>query len=212
MTQELKQLELFDQVETPISEEEAMQERTIDGELRRGIQEKSIERENWGIRDVDLNKLDYRGLESIFYGMKNLEISPLMLDFLNPDEILAKYLAAGTVKRYNQHTHVAESNFLELIRELDRIGYRSSLRGVRAHALKVHPNEPGKQLERMNLLPEETKSTFLESFLAPYKPSIKEDPGNPDAYYDPNVDGESKRVYVQAILSRFHTISEKHRH
>lgn len=161
------------------------------------------ERTSLGIRQRDLNLLSYPTLERIFYGMHNLVIPLSMLDALNPDEAVAKYLAAGLLKIRNSHLNGSiHREFLGLVSVLDREAYsRMDIRDLRAQSKKKFPDAPGDQRKRLLGLDHEARYKFVDSFFMPYRSSNRENEDNPNSFYDPNIDGHSKRVYV-ADLAR----------
>jgi hypothetical protein len=158
---------------------------------------------NFGIRRKDLSVLGYKTLEHIFYGIHNIDIPYEMLEAMNPDEILAKYYSAGRTKRNNYHLREPQpEDFVTLTREMDRNAYPAI--GVMARdAKKRLPHKDGEQRARLDSLPENVKQAFVESFFSGYVPSIRESMYHPDAFYDRNIDGHSREVYVTDIYRFF---------
>ena len=152
----------------------------------------------WGIRRKDFELLSYSCLESIFYGIHNIEISLDMLNIENPDEIIAKIFGAGNLKRYNRNMHSIPTEFISLCKLLDRtanqqIGYMAS------QCRKRFPSKPGDQEKRLLTLSNCVKNIFTESFFKPYIPSQRQEPNNPDAFHDPNIDGRDRTIYINKI-------------
>jgi hypothetical protein len=171
-------------------------------EMQKSPKERGIP-QNFGIRRKDLEVLGYKTLEHIFYGTKNISIPNEMLENMNPDEILAKYYSAGMMKRNNNHLREpCPEDFVTLTREMDRKAY--NMIGVMARdAKKRLPHRNLEQRARLDSLDEDVKQAFVESFFEQYIPSIKESPYHPKAFYDRNIDGESKEVYVTDVYRFF---------
>ena len=155
----------------------------------------------WDVRVKDLESLSYSDLKKIFYGIHNLDVPNEILDLENPAEILAKYFAADHLKRDNYHRRLAiPAEFLGLIRYLNKsargsFGVRGLMRDCKTRFDLVDSPEE----ERLYGLDEEIKRSFVESFFEDYRPSNGEEPDNPEAFYDPNIDVEDKRVYARRI-------------
>ncbi|MBI2107354.1 hypothetical protein HYT57_05210 [Candidatus Woesearchaeota archaeon] len=154
-----------------------------------------------GIRQKDLSLLSYPTLESVFYGIHNIEIPNEMLNTLNPDEAIAKYCAAGLLKRGNRHlSSEIPRRFLDLVSALDREAYsRMDICDMRKQSKKRFPDTSGEQRKRLLTLDFNVRSQFVNSFFAGYRPSNREESNNPCAFYDPNIDGRSKSVYARDI-------------
>ncbi len=188
-----------------IDKQKAMGHRDADlvvSEMQKSPRERGIP-QNFGIRRKDLEVLGYKTLEHIFYGTKNISITDEMLGTMNPDEILAKYYSAGMMKRNNNHLREPyPEDFVTLTREMDRKAY--PMIGVMARdAKKRLPHRNLEQRARLDSLDEDVKQAFVESFHEQYVPSIRESPYHPRAFYDRNIDGQSKEVYVTDIYRFF---------
>ncbi|MBI2138577.1 hypothetical protein HYU13_03240 [Candidatus Woesearchaeota archaeon] len=163
---------------------------------------------NWGIRRADLNNLrEFQVLEDFFYGIPNLNIPDDMLDALNPDEIMAKYIGAGIQKRHNRHLQSEESQkipkeFVGLCQYLDRLAYPMMGRTPQ-RAEKRFSNNSGAQMKRLHQLSDKIKQAFIGSFFQNYRPSNREELQNPNAFYDPNLDGKSRQIYRNWIFDYF---------
>jgi hypothetical protein len=157
----------------------------------------------WGIRNKDLEVLSYATLESMFYGIHNLRMPGKMMDALNPDEILAKYVAAGRMKRRDLHLkHPAEMDFCSLYRRMDEAAYRDRSFAKMSHRCsKRFGSAKGEQMQRLSRLDADTRNDFVKGFSERYVPSLRESPSDPDAFFDPNVDGSSKKAYIIAVYS-----------
>ena len=164
----------------------------------------------FGITNTGLKKASYGVLENIFYGMRNIEIPLEMLSIENPAEILSKYLAAGGLKRGNAHRHPSvPRDFFKLIRYMDRYSYNKM--ESFAHKFKkssCFDSGPGEQIERLEFLEESVMEGFVNSFLAKYRPSNKEDSVN-QAFYDPNYDGGSKGIYANLIYDKLVSLGKE---
>lgn len=153
----------------------------------------------FGIRKKIIQCLDHRALKSIFYGMHNLSVPEEMCRHMNPDEIISKYLAAGTLKKRNNHLKRDYSrNFIDIVKKMDRCGY-SYIGNMAKQCRKKFSSNPGEQVKRLESLDSKVKEDFIASFLMPYRPSNAEEHYNANAFYDPNCDGRSKSVYVNCI-------------
>jgi hypothetical protein len=171
----------------------------------RGIPKKREEDipRNYGIRRKDLEVLGYKTLEHIFYGTRNISIPDEMLKIMNPDEILAKYYSAGRMKRNNNHLLEPQpEDFVTLTREMDKKAYPAI--GVMARdAKKRFSDMKGEQRARLDSLDQDVKQDFVASFHKQYIPSIRESMYHPQAFYDRNIDGKSREVYVTDICRFF---------
>ena len=175
--------------------------------LRRSVTSKKVPK-IWNVRRKDLESLSYWDLRNTFCGIHNLDVPNEILDLENPAEIIAKYFSAGHLKRYNYHWRLAiPAEFLELIRYLNKRARGSSpgvrrlmKEGITRFDLVDNPEEA-----RLYGLDEEIKRSFVNSFFGDYRPSNGEEPNNSEAFYDPNIDGEDKRIYairIRAFLKR----------
>ncbi|MBW2977492.1 hypothetical protein KY331_01485 [Candidatus Woesearchaeota archaeon] len=153
----------------------------------------------WGIRKKDLSLIAKRHLEDVFYGVYNLDIPVEMMDAMNPDEILAKYCAAGEVKRYNGHLSTGlPTDFLELARLLDKRGYRKIGYMVSKCNRRFSTNK-GDQEKRLRALDQSVQEAFVKEFFKAYRPSTREEPSNPNAFEDHHDHG--KRFYEKVIYN-----------
>jgi hypothetical protein len=176
---------------------------SCDANARTQVHGKKNIPENFGIRKRDLQVLGYKTLEHIFYGTKNINIPDEMLAIMNPDEILAKYYSVGRMKRNNNHLREPQpEDFVTLTREMDKKAY--PMIGVMARdAKKRLPHKDGDQRARLDSLDQDVKQAFVESFRSQYIPSVRESMYHPQAFYDRNIDGTSREVYVTDIYRFF---------
>lgn len=158
----------------------------------------------WGIRRSDLDSLPYRNLRSAFIGVYNLIIPYQMMDVMNPDEIMAKYIAAGEEKPGNRHRaqragDIFSHDFLTLIREMDDIAYPLG----QVEWQRRFSGRQYSQKARLEKLDSSVRETFVNSFFSDYRPLNSENGQreNPDAISDPNIDGRSSRVYTSRIYN-----------
>ena len=154
----------------------------------------------WGIRKADLGEMLYRDLEDVFYGLHNLAMPNAMANVLNPDEILVKYLAAYRLKRGDRHlkTDFPKRDFVEVVRVMDDEGY-SQIGYMAKGCKKRFSYKPLEQLKRLKALSDNVQGAFVDAFFEKYNPSNRQEPENPQAFYDPNCDGASERVYINRI-------------
>ena len=154
----------------------------------------------WGIRKADLGEMLYRDLEDVFYGLHNLAMPNAMANVLNPDEILVKYVAAYRMKRGDRHlrTGFPKRDFVEVVRAMDDEGY-SQISYMTKGCKKRFSCNPLGQLKRLEALSDNVRGAFVDAFFEKYNPSSRQEPENPQAFYDPNCDGASERVYVNRI-------------
>ncbi|MBI4159381.1 hypothetical protein HY500_03945 [Candidatus Woesearchaeota archaeon] len=159
------------------------------------------EKKPYFIRQRDLDLLFYSTLEAVFYGSHNLRIPQEMLDVLNPDEGIAKFCAAGLLKRGNAHTQInIPRDFLLLALRMDETAYTlSDICNMRNKSRKTFSDAPGAQSLRLSALSQEVQQVFVDSFFRKYRPSNRESPQDPNCFYDPNCDDNNKRVYVRNI-------------
>jgi len=165
----------------------------------------------FNIRKRDLNSLEFNSLKYLFYGLHNLDMPKEMSDYENPDEIVAKYIAAYVLKRNNMHLTKPFSikpnyelfdnspiEFNQVIRKMDDCAYQY-LGDFKKKCIKRFSSNPGDQLRRLECLEDSVKSSFIDSFFKAYRPSRDEQPFNVDSFYDPNCDGRDKSIYVNGI-------------
>jgi len=167
---------------------------------------------SFGVTKTGLNKGSYSVLENIFYGMHNLEIPLEILNMENPAEILSNYFAAGRLKKGDAHLNILNipRDFLRLVNYINKNSYNNLKFASLAHRFrKYFDNSPGKQRKRLELLEQSVRDRFVGSFFTPYRPSNKEERFNPNAFYDPNCDGKSKRVYVDRIYEELKFLRDK---
>lgn len=136
----------------------------------------------------------YSVLESVFYGIHNLNIPVEMSDVLSDWEILAKYFSAGGLKRHNSHKNRDDipQDFMPLVRFMDENAKRETGGNFRRHLLP----EKG-QYERLAQLSGSAKGFFVRSFHSSYNPSMNE--SILGRFYDPNCDGMSRTIYAKSI-------------
>ncbi|MEM0465555.1 MAG: hypothetical protein QXW97_02530 [Candidatus Pacearchaeota archaeon] len=143
---------------------------------------------NWGIRKKDLECLKKETIEDIFYGTRNLYVPTEILDLEHPMEIIANYLAAGNLKRYNAHLNnekIPRESFSELIKFMNRVAYSYLDFAKHSHSYKKRKFKISKQSDRLSRLPNDVKRKFCISFWKKYIPSNIEAPNNYEAFYDP---------------------------
>ncbi len=166
----------------------------------------------FGVTNTGLKKGSYGVLENIFYGIHNLEISLEILSIENPAEILSEYFAAGSLKRGSAHFNPnIPQDFFKLVHYMNEYSYNNKKFASLAHKFKkssCFDSSPGKQRERLELLEQSVKEGFVNSFLAKYRPSNKEDSVN-QAFYDPNYDGEDKGIYADMIYKKLKSLSDR---
>ncbi len=161
----------------------------------------------WDIRKLDLGRFDRDTLEDIFYGVHNLWVPTQMLGIENPAEIVANYLACGVLKRYNSHKNnesIPRGSFSGLVKYMNSIAYSYPifLRKHREFRTRF-PATPGKQEERLAGLSGEVKRKFCASFWRNYNPSTREEPENPQAFYDPMTQSGYVNFVYQHLKRRF---------
>jgi len=153
----------------------------------------------WGIRKKDLALIAKRSLEDIYYGIYNLDIPVEMMNAMNPDEILAKYCAAGDAKRYDGHIATGfPVDFLELIKLLDKGGYRK-MGHMAGKCNRKFSADKGEQQKRLQALDQSVQDAFVKEFFRPYRPSTREEPSNPNAFEDHQ--DHSKKFYEKAVYT-----------
>lgn len=162
----------------------------------------------WGLRKNDLEHFDKSTLEDMFYGTRNLWVPTEMLDLENPVEIIANYLAAGVLKRYNNHKNnenIPKGSFSELVKYMNSVAYSNPVFRGNFRLFKLRfPATTGQQESRLACLPGEIKRKFCSSFWRDYNPSDQEQP-DIGAYRDP----ESRNSYINLIYQHFKTRFER---
>lgn len=148
---------------------------------------------NWGIRKVDFQKLSKNTLEQIYYGAGNLWVPTEMLDLEHPEEIVANYLGAGALKRYNAHLsneQIPKRSFSELVKFMNRAAYDGFIDFAKqSHSYKRREFPIAEQSNRLALLSREVKGKFCASFWKGYK--------------SPEYDPRTRNGYVDAIYRHF---------
>jgi hypothetical protein len=162
----------------------------------------------WGIRQKDIQSLNYMTLKNIFYGMHNVEMPGEMLNALNPDEILSKWYGAGLMKRHDAHLGMTiPHDFYAVCRAMDEKSYsEGSFRKMSSGCNKHFPSSRGEQKKRLDQTSDAAQKRFVDSFFREYVPSAREAPDNPAAFHDPNHDGRSKKEYVRSIYARVRSL------
>ena len=166
----------------------------------------------FGITKTSLKKGSYGVLENIFYGMYNIEIPLEILSIENPAEILSNYFAAGSLKRENVPPNPnIPHDFLSLVNYINEHSYKNIKFASLAHKFKkssCFDSRPGEQRKRLEFLEQSVMDGFVNSFLAEYRSSDKE---NSFSYFfhDPNREGESKVIYADIIYEKLKSLSEK---
>jgi hypothetical protein len=169
---------------------------------------KKVQR-NWDIHKGDIELLN-RGsivtcpLEDIFYGINNLFCPTDMLDVMNKGEIFAVYLGTGITKRNNRHLQgdLPREHFSDLIKYLNNAAFQNPIfRKTFNDYKKQFTKEKGYALEqtRLSELDPKVKERFFRSFFSGYRPSNREEPDNPESFYDPM----SRSIYVNRIYNHF---------
>ncbi|MEK6890431.1 MAG: hypothetical protein AABX35_04560 [Nanoarchaeota archaeon] len=154
----------------------------------------------WGLFKSDLNVLNYKTLARIFRGVNNLRVPNAMADVMNPDELMAKYAVASSLKAKNKHIG-RNDGFFTVIKEMDRIGYPIIFPLVERAKGRNFSAEPGGQLRRLESLPGSIRDEFMSSFMRPYRYSSSQRDIGFD-YVDPNQDGKSKVMYINHIFDK----------
>lgn len=166
---------------------------------------------NWDITRKGLESMSYFGLESIFYGIRNIRVPPEMLNVQNPDEILAVYAGVGVLKKGNNHLEGEQSyDFLQTVGNIQKKGY-ALIQPFPSECTKRFSDKRGDQIQRLAGLEEYIREEFILSYMRDYLPSKRENPTNPRAFYDPNIDARSTgpiamRVYERGIYSMIKSI------
>ncbi|MBW2971840.1 hypothetical protein KY359_02275 [Candidatus Woesearchaeota archaeon] len=156
----------------------------------------------WGIRKgQDIAALNYRSLEFLLRGINNLEMPFEMMAVMNPDEILAKFYAAGFMKHDDAHIRRgAKLDFMTLYRNMDDLSYGMKDFFTMSHGCnRRFSSARGEQRKRLEQLSPETKQAFVDAFYSSYRPSITENSEHPRAYWHPNIDGNSRGLYINQI-------------
>jgi len=199
-------LPLFAYMERKKAEEqESAQESTESSQTEVSQLEESISMAEvpklWNIRKKDLtDNLNRRRAEVLSYGIQNLRIPYEMMDVMNPDEILAKYSAAGRMKRYNRHVGAGlPRDFFELVREMDRVGY-GEIGYMATRCKRRFSANRGEQIKRLQALDSSVQEAFVNAFFEPYRPSTREEPSNPNAFFD-YPGGSSKKFYINEFYT-----------
>lgn len=96
---------------------------------------------------------------------------------------------------------------LNAIHRFNRGAYSGSLRNA-SHSCRKR-FAPRSQKQRIASLSNDVIIKFAKSVLQPYRASLRQEPSNPDAFYDPNCDGRSCKVYIDAIYSFLKNIYDK---
>lgn len=155
---------------------------------------------NWGITLKAINGIGYGQLETLFYGTRNLIVPDTMLTIMSGMEVLSKYYAAGSLKRYNDHLDRLDlpRDFFGLVERMDMEADRNIRVPIRFRI--GFPASSYELRERFGGLSEGDRAAFVTSFFSKYVPSLREEPSNPEAFYDPNCDGHNKEIYAKRIL------------
>lgn len=152
------------------------------------------------VRLSDLDRLSYCDLGNIFCGWWNLEIPREMIVVMDYWEIVAKYFAAAKFKRGNLHLSKKEKypprNFFGLIKSMDDYA-NDKIKALSEFRKVLSLNQ--EQTVRLGTLDPLVHEAFVNSFFKEYRPSNIEEPRDPNNYYDPNIDGHSKSIYVAKI-------------
>jgi len=166
----------------------------------------------FGVTNTGLKKGGYGVLENIFYGMHNLEIPLEILSIENPTEILSNYFAAGSLKRGNVHPNPnVPHDFFKLVDYINRYSYNNKRFASLAQKFKkssCFDDHLGEQRKRLEFLEQSVMDGFVNSFLAEYRPSDKE---NSFSYFfhDPNYDGGSKGTYANLIYDKLVSLGKE---
>lgn len=163
----------------------------------------------FGVTKTGLNQGDSDVLKYIFYGIHNLDLE-LFLEIPsieNPGEILSTCFATGRLKKGDAHLNNPNipRDFLELKNFLNKHSYNN--KGFRSLASKFKEcfdSGPRDQIKRFELLEQDVKERFVNSFLAKYKSS---DEDNSFSYYfhDPG----NKWDYVNIIYDKLKRSSDE---
>ncbi|MEW6062972.1 MAG: hypothetical protein AB1571_01185 [Nanoarchaeota archaeon] len=163
----------------------------------------------FAIVKINLILFNYWDLKEIFYSVHNLMLPDLMLMNQNEAEILATYLGSNKIKTdKHRHLRLCNQSFEDIIRIIDQEGYKNpAILTLQYNGFKPHSIKKGDKQKRFNLMPPSVKRLFLASFSQPLKKPVHMDKYN-GYFYDPNCDGHSKRIYVDAIYKYFKMRSE----
>jgi len=160
----------------------------------------------FGATRTGLDKGGFEVLKNIFYGMRNLKISLEMLSIQNAAEILEDYFTAGDLKRGNNFNLILY-NPPDFFRLIDYINdYSNKNRGFANLTQGFKECFDIEQKIRLGILNQKIKEKFVDSFLSPYRPSNREDPGG---FYDPNCDGRDRGIYAKWIYKELESLSER---
>jgi len=198
MPRKTKQLDMFALFGT---QEEGL-EKTVSEEARQPDLTKN-NAEHFGIKKGHLTGLEYNTLKDVFYGMNQFSAPKQMLAAMNPTEILALYAGIqGLKERFIRDVKLPENTVFEnLVSAM--VSKPLEVSGTLAYqhnrSRKIYPAEPGALKKRMAALPSETKLKFMNLLEQPRRYSNAEKTPAED-FYDPNCDGHSVKVYVNAIL------------
>ncbi|MEM4756196.1 MAG: hypothetical protein QW594_03620 [Candidatus Woesearchaeota archaeon] len=199
----------------PDADKELYQEGAVWEEYKSNQRRAKNARRN--IQEGMLAQLEYTTLEHIFYGMHNITIPKDMRILLNPNEELALYYVIGREKQYwrsekdkrikqkelqpwEKHPFL-EKTFDQFMQYVQKEA--ANLLEQTQHLPQAYCSPLANRLEELYPL---NKDALMNSVTAPYKPSNRQEPDNPNAFYDPNCDGKNNQVYIQQILRKLNTL------
>lgn len=130
--------------------------------------------QRYGIELEQLSQLNIQALVAIARGLYNLELSDNILRRLNPDEIIAKYLAAGLLKYKNGHKtngtyrHTINEP-MDMVRLLGREAYPRLAAVIKKWPARFE-QKPGEQMRRLSEVDASELYKALSSFKKDYMP------------------------------------------
>ena len=222
LSRAIKEFEVPDKIPDSLKEKKELRNKLISVKLESLMEEDpnlkaktSFEAgKNYNITKKYLGKLDYTHIETIWRGLHNINLPHEILTYMNPTEIVA--LAYGTqitkesdigVKVFKKEYCYEETS--KMISKLVGLAYREPKIRKLEKEIKDKPYEHGSNdlIKRIrNNISVKTLKNFKESFFEDYKPSAKE---ISYGYFDPNIDGINKNVYIKEIISHLNNIQKK---
>ncbi|MBU0898554.1 MAG: hypothetical protein KKB03_04615 [Nanoarchaeota archaeon] len=171
----------------------------------------------WNIRKKDLATLasgGYDAIENIFCGIHNLDMPFEVLDLMNPDEIISCYYATALLKYCNAHLKSGlPKEFGDIVKEMNKESYGSAIfRNMAKNCKRELPYKPSDQQRRLKQISTESKNEFVDSFFEPVIVSEKyvhKDDYTKKTFYDPNIDGKDRAIYVDRAWTFFNDLWEE---
>ena len=152
----------------------------------------------YGVKRVYLQMLSFLALKEAFHGINNLQIPSQILAIQFPDEILSVYMGRVRLRTASLFEDRAEA--------IIQACYDNSFRAhpsFRKLIERCSEDFPGRQTDligRVASLPLEIRAAFLVAWKKPYLLSDRED-REQASYHDPNIDGNSRDLYIARISS-----------